>query len=175
MVWPTGTVSNANVDQTTDSPATARSDLNSLITKVNDMITSRPQIKTLEPPGFPIGMGILTKFVWTSIGPTGSGATIIWDSLDLVPTDATGIIVSCVSHGGDKAICYIRKDGSTFGPWISQAVINFRVAPGQIQNVMCADKFVEISTARRVQIYIDYGTWDPLDNSFDLYLCGYYR
>lgn len=174
MVWPIGTVSNANVDQTTDSPATARSDLNSLITKVNDMITSRPQIKTLEPSGFAISMGSLTKFTWTSVGPTGSGATIIWDSLDLVPTDATGIMVSCESHGGNMARCYIRKDGSTFGLSEVQAVINFRVTSGY-QHVSSNDKFVEVSAARRVQIYVDYGTWDPLDNTFDLYLRGYYR
>lgn len=174
MVWPTGTVSNANVDQTTDSPATARSDLNSLITKVNDMITARPQIKTLEPAGFAISMGSLTKLTWISIGPTGSGATIIWDSLDLVPADATGIIVTCDSSGGDIARGYIRKDGSTFGPSVSQAFIDFRVATGT-QRVIAVDKFVEISTARRVQIYVDYGTWDPVANTFDLNLCGYYR
>lgn len=173
MVWPTGSVSNANVDQTTDSPATARSDLNALITKVNDMIAARPQIKTLEVSGA-LWLGGMTINEWTSIGPTGSGATNIWPALDSVPTDATGVMLTCQSHGGTMAICYARKDGSTFDWSESQAVINFSV-PSGYQRVISVDKFVEVSTARRFEVKVNYGTWNPSDNTFDLWLCGYYR
>lgn len=172
MPWPIGTVSNGNVDQTTDSPASARSDLNALITKVNDMISSQPKIALLNSAtGF--SMKALTKNTWISVGPTGSGATQIWTAIDSVPTDATGIIVLCEFYGGNFGTGFLRKNGSSSG--LISANLFFRSGNATSEfNQTSGHIFVETS-ARKIDVYVDYGSWNPFDSNFILALVGYYR
>lgn len=171
MVWPTGTVSNTNVDAATDSPANARGDLYSLIDKVNSIITSQPKIKTLLVGV--LDMRAYTKNVWTSVGPTGSGATIIWDAMDQVPTDVTGVMLKVLMEGNTYAFCRARKDGETNSLTTQQTIFHAR-STGFI-SAGSGDSFVEHSAARRIEISVDYGTWDLAAQGFWLILSGYYR
>ena len=38
--------------------------------------------------------GTIGEYTWTTIGPTGSGATKIWTALDVLPTEATILLTS---------------------------------------------------------------------------------
>ena len=38
--------------------------------------------------------GNIAEYTWTTIGPTGSGATKIWTALDVLPTEATIFLTS---------------------------------------------------------------------------------
>lgn len=60
----------------------------------------------------------ITAATWTSIGPTGSGASVIWTALDTIPSDAdwievrTLIGVSTTGTSIDEGI-YVRASGSS--------------------------------------------------------------
>lgn len=62
MTWPTAAVNTANVDQTTDSPASARADILDAIQKLNVMIANAPLIP--DTYGH-IGVGGLSSWVST--------------------------------------------------------------------------------------------------------------
>lgn len=171
MPWPTGTISSANVDAGTDSPANARGDLLSLIDKVNSIITSQPKIKTLLVGV--LDMRAYTTNVWTSVGPTGSGASIIWDAMDQVPTDVTGVKLKVLMDGNTYAVCRARKDGETSSLTTQQTI--FRSKSTGFIGAFSGESCVEISSARRIEISVDYGTWDIAAQEFWLILGGYYR
>jgi hypothetical protein len=63
----------------------------------------------------------VTEITWESYGPTGSGATNIWTDLDILPTNATAVLV-CIEAAiqndgvGDGSLeVYARKTGTTQG------------------------------------------------------------
>ena len=78
MTWPIGTVSTANTDSPSDSPATARADILALQEKVNEMIG-------VEPVGRLIGVQVFST----------PGASVY------TPTAGTqSVLVECVGGGG---------------------------------------------------------------------------
>jgi len=78
MTWPIGTVSTANTDSPSDSPATARADILALQQKVNEMIG-------VEPVGRLIGVQVFSA----------PGASVY------TPTAGTqSVLVECVGGGG---------------------------------------------------------------------------
>lgn len=78
MTWPIGTVSTANTDSPSDSPATARADILTLQEKVNEMIG-------VEPVGRLIGVQVFST----------PGASVY------TPTAGTNsVLVECVGGGG---------------------------------------------------------------------------
>lgn len=132
MAWPTGSVSTANLDQGSDSPAQARSDLKTLVDKVNDMIQARAAadgVASLDGSGkVPQGQLPLTK-AFNGIfvdGTPGSGKT--WT----VPAGVTRVRVTCVGGGGGGGYTSVGTGGDHGGGGGGGgvAVKEFVVVPG---------------------------------------------
>ena len=84
----------------------------------------------------------VTKDTWETIGPTGSGATNIWTDLDIIPEQATGIMLliygffACNSASvGATSYLSIRPEGTTISN-LSTASLAWHgsVGPGLADN-----------------------------------------
>jgi len=105
-----------------------------------------------SPDGAPVVNGVpltvtpaIIQGVWTSVGPTGSGADIIWQPLNLVPSNTDwleiktylNVFASNAGIGRTAAInVHTRKTGSIFGLFAtnSVAVMSDRVGGDIISN-----------------------------------------
>jgi hypothetical protein len=87
--------------------------------------------------------GTLTNNTWTSIGPTGSGATVIWTALDSLPEGVQWIRVRIYSYGLEANLnlkqlaLYARRGGSAVGVLISTQIAWLRVQNSQEGGSMC--------------------------------------
>lgn len=132
MAWPTGSVSTTHLDQGSDSPAQARSDLKVLVDKVNDMIPARgaadgvasldsaTKVPLAQLPLTPSTNGVLVD------GTPGSGKT--WE----VPAGVTRVRVTCVGGGGGGGYTSVGTGGDHGGGGGAGAVAtkHFTVVPG---------------------------------------------
>lgn len=61
----------------------------------------------------------LVEDTWETVGPTGSGAANIWDAMDVLPANATILIIECVIHAtatsgtGDAYGIFYATEGDT--------------------------------------------------------------
>lgn len=74
----------------------------------------------------------LAEGAWESIGPTGSGADNIWAAMDVIPSDATAIIIrteaDLAGAGGanTNVQAYARAVGALEGDIRNNRILNFR-------------------------------------------------
>jgi len=103
----------------------------------------------------------VTEDAWKSIGPTGSGADVIWTALNAVPTDAVWIKISAWSYFVDSTAgrtaqlnCYSRKTGSSQTPGDPNRVITHYCADPTYSSSGYSNTFrVQVSTANLFDIY----------------------
>ena len=120
------------------------------------------------------GEGYSDSNRWLTVGPTGSGADVIWTALDAVPSGARAAklhlsVFGEHSHiaGSQEAGVYIRKAGSTVTP--ASAVF----VSGQLADESCtAYNTIEVALVDRQLEF----RWHASFNSYDIamYLLGWY-
>ena len=157
MAWPSGPVSVTDLDQTTDSPSSARGQLYALAVAVNDIIASQPGVFLFSSSSYTLTIsgGIIAESTWKSIGPTGSGADVIWASMDNIPTTARGLIL----RG--------RINGISSGMATFTAQINVRktgIGLGTGENTMLAFVDLRATAATETIIGTSGGTFVDCDS-----------
>lgn len=171
MPWPTGTISNANVDAATDSPANARGDLNSLIDKVNSIITSQPKVTFDSAPiGISFDLKPITTGVEHPLGPTGSGAANIWTALDSIPSESTHIIVSLKFFGAS----YVKFKARVYGDLSSSRELFEISATGVTEFVMRPSPILIPVSTRRFDLSVERGTFAAF-SGWDMFLMGHIK
>jgi len=110
---------------------------------------------------------------WLTVGPTGSGADVIWTALDAVPSGARAAKLHLSVYGkhntaeSQGAGVYIRKAGSTVTPAMAVFV------SGQLANESCkAYNTIEVALVDRQLEF----RWHASFNSYaiEMYLLGWY-
>ena len=183
MAWPSGPVTVTELDQTTDSPAAARGQIYATGVAVNDIIAAKPGQTLFDTPYTAIlAAGFLTESTWKSVGPTGSGATLIWSDLDNVPANASGLILRgsmrATNAGTTSIVCsmHARKTGLSSVIEESNAIcLGESGSTGSTQTALIAHGFamVNCDTSRRVDLY-----WQIVNGTTkfaNIYLIGYFR
>lgn len=182
MAWPSGPVAVTDLDQTTDSPASARGQILAIGTGLNDVIAAQPGTFIFDSPYLlTLSSGVLTESAWESFGPTGSGADNIWTGIDNVPTNARGLIlrgnVEGSSAGSSRITCglHARKTGTAGGNGPGNSVCFNDVAnTSPVVTLVGArgETQVNCDTSRRVDLF-----WfaDATTKQAYCYLMGYFR
>jgi len=135
--------------------------------------------------GYPSGFDFVslhssvTESVWTTIGPTGSGATVIWTALDNLPSNARILMVKFwaeLSPGSDSGsfdlVAYAAAGGVTpnFGLITSAfylGLVNLENAE-RIQTVR--QQFIPLNSSRVFQVF---WTSDASDAELTMYYQGF--
>lgn len=173
MVWPTTTVTTTNLDAATDNPSRARSDLNSLIIKTNEIILTRPQIFLHGGRWGPVYLSFkaLTQNMWLGVGPTGSGASVIFPGLNNLPVDAYAIICYVRVYGTLVANAWARRYSDPAGPAEMQRIFSMDTTNDSPMTLMSGHLIIPV-LERRFDINQNHGTFDSISDYY-MSLIGY--
>ncbi len=116
---------------------------------------------------------------WLTVGPTGSGAGVIWTALDAVPVNATGIRVNVhgyAAHGTNAAGMHevklkVRKAGSAVAPEWAIWVLAYLTNEVNIQRHTFD---IPLSASRTFQMYWYRDAQAGGYYTLQLYLEGWY-
>lgn len=119
------------------------------------------------------GEGSSDSNQWLTVGPTGSGADVIWTALDAVPSGARAAKLHLSVYGkhntagSQGAGVYIRKAGSTVTPAMAVSV------SGQLANESCqAYNTIEVALVDRQFEFRWYASFNSY--AIAMYLLGWY-
>jgi hypothetical protein len=105
---------------------------------------------------------------WLTVGPTGSGATVIWNVLDSVPSGAKAIKINGVATAagsvGNYISCKVRKNGSSINPGEFLYAYTLVYEFGQTRTSYCYNTVdVQLDSNRKFQFY-----WNKSGINLDL-------
>jgi len=172
MAWPIGAVNTTNLDANADKTSRARSDLNSLIVKTNEIILARPQL-VLGAGGSTLSFKLLTQNMWLGAGPTGSGATLIWSALNNVNPDAYAIVCMIRVYGTLTANAWVRPYGGSTGPSELQRCFSLDTTNDPPMALLSAHIIIPVSD-RRFDLNQNHGSFDAWSD-FRMILVGYIK
>lgn len=112
---------------------------------------------------------------WWSVGPTGSGAAIIWTALDAVPAGAKGVRLNLYAHAnlvsGAAIMAKLRRLGSAIDP---APAIYVQTWDTTFKRYAHNTVDVQLDSSRRFDFFWDKATYTDADLSLQVYLEGWY-